>query len=151
VITHPAIWTDLLSVLPPFRLQFTQNSPLFKKRGGGQSAKYQFYRSKKVAGCLWTHDSATRGRISPTYLGYSWRWSCYLFHMSWRNIRWIIHYTQLSLAQSGSWCLLTKLGPFVRAPGLGPVAHKMLQAVPRVDARTQQIMICCVLIWSFIY
>jgi hypothetical protein len=44
------------------------------------------------------------------------------------------------LAQSGSWCLLTKLGPFVGAPGLGTVAHKMLQAIPRVDARTQQII-----------
>jgi hypothetical protein len=32
------------------------------------------------------------------------------------------------------------LGPFVGAPGLGTVAHKMLQAIPRFNARTQEII-----------
>jgi hypothetical protein len=52
-------------------------SPLFCKKG--TTHKISILQDKQEGGSILDMTNRLRGRMSPTCLGYSWRWSCQLF------------------------------------------------------------------------
>jgi len=62
----------------------------------GETHKILILREKQEGGFVLRMTNVVRGRTSTTYLGYS-------SYLSQITISWMTHYTQLNLAQNGSF------------------------------------------------